>query len=305
MSRNTRPWILTGAAALALAALHAVPAAAVDTDMAIDRNALDFGGVRIGSSSAAISVTLTNTGGDPFGPINLFGGSPPTAEFGASQNCQGTTLPAGGSCTVNYSFAPGSAGAFNDTSSFTVSETSSQNDGEDFSVSLTGTGNACLVNPILCNTVVLLPLEGVELLPMQAPPTPTFALTLEGTARVKAGAFKSRETSVLKLNVDTVALTFLAMDGAGKLYSGNLTPKNQNGTKFALFLDASSASAFAADVMARGTAAAGPATPAILGSNAQIVFKQKADGSASLRIKSAVLVEGIGEVTFNAKLISR
>ena len=56
---------------------------------------------------AKASVTLTNTGGDPFGPINIFGGAPPTAEFNASQNCQGTTLPAGGSCMVNYSFSPG------------------------------------------------------------------------------------------------------------------------------------------------------------------------------------------------------
>ena len=85
-------------------------------------------------------MTLTNTGGDPFGPINIFGGAPPTAEFNASQNCQGTTLPAGGSCNVNYSFSPGAAGTFNDTSSFTISETSSQSDGEDFSVSLAGVG---------------------------------------------------------------------------------------------------------------------------------------------------------------------
>jgi hypothetical protein len=84
-------------------------------------------------------VTLTNGGGDPFGPINIFGGAPPTAEFGASQNCQGTTLPAGGSCQVNFTFSPGAPGSYNDTSSFTVSETASQSDGEDFSVSLAGT----------------------------------------------------------------------------------------------------------------------------------------------------------------------
>ena len=313
MSRNTRSWNLTGAAVLAFAALNAAPAAAVDTDMSISTTAIDFGAIRVGTTST-ISVTLVNTGGDPFGPINIFGGAPPTAEFNASQNCQATTLPAGGSCTVNYAFTPSEPGSFNDTSSFTLSETNDQRDGEDFSVSLSGTvGSFAAIDPCALGVascvrgepVVVLPAGPTQEPPAQEPPDPTFALSLEGTARVKAGTFKSQETYLLKLNVDTAALTFLAMDGAGTLYSGHLTPKNQNGTKFALFLDGNSASAFAADVTERGTAAAGPATPAVLGSNAQLVFKQKADGSASLRIKSAVLVEGIGEVTFNAKLISR
>jgi hypothetical protein len=100
---------------------------------------INFASVTVGSTSQ-VSVTLTNTGGDPFGPINIFGGAPPTAEFNASQNCQATTLPAGGSCMVNYSFSPGAAGSFNDVSSFTISETSSQADGEDFSVVLWGVG---------------------------------------------------------------------------------------------------------------------------------------------------------------------
>jgi hypothetical protein len=84
----------------------------------------------------------TGRGGDPFGPINMFGGAPPTNEFNASQNCQAQTLPAGGSCQVNYSFSPTAPGQYSDTSSFTVSETNSQSDGEDFSVSLTGTSGS-------------------------------------------------------------------------------------------------------------------------------------------------------------------
>ena len=112
----------------------------VDTDLTISTASIDFGAVTVGSTGGPVAATLTNTGGDAFGPINMFGGAPPTAEYGASQNCQGTTLPAGGSCQVNFTFSPGAAGTFNDTSSFTVSETASQSDGEDFSVSLTGTG---------------------------------------------------------------------------------------------------------------------------------------------------------------------
>jgi hypothetical protein len=120
-----------------MSALLAPPAAAVDTPMAISATAIDFGNVAPGSTAQA-SVSLTNTGTSSFGPINIFGGAPPTVEFNASQNCQGTTLPAGGSCMVNYSFSPGGPGQFSDTSSFTISQTNSQSDGEDFSVALTG-----------------------------------------------------------------------------------------------------------------------------------------------------------------------
>ena len=105
----------------------------------ISATSIDFGQVNVGSTAQS-SVTLTNTGGDPFGPINIFGGAPPTTEFDASQNCQGTTLPAAGSCMVGYEFSPGSAGTFADSSSFTLSETNSQSDGEDFIVYLNGVG---------------------------------------------------------------------------------------------------------------------------------------------------------------------
>jgi Abnormal spindle-like microcephaly-assoc'd, ASPM-SPD-2-Hydin len=307
-----RSWIaLAGTAVLAVAGLHAAPAAAVDTDMTISQTAIDFGAIQVSASSATASVTLTNTGGDPFGPINIFGGAPPTAEFNASQNCQGVTLPAGGSCNVNYTFSPGTTGSFNDTSSFTISETNSQSDGEDFSVSLSGTGTGtspcrfriCNLDPSL--PVLEIPPQEPPAPPAEEPPAPTFSLSLEGTARVTAANVRSRADYVLQLNVDTDALTFSAMDGDGTLYSGHLAPKSPKGTKFSLFLDSASAGAFAADVAARGATLAGQSSPTLLGSDAQIVFKQKADGSASLRIKSTVLVTGMGEVTFNAKLLSR
>ncbi len=143
MKRHARFGVVAGLAiGLAVAAIGSVPRTveAVDTDMSINTTSIDFGQVNVGATSGQVAVTLTNTGGDPFGPINIFGGAPPTAEFNASQTCQAQTLPAGGSCTVNYTFMPGSAGTFNDTSSFTISETSSQSDGEDFSVTLVGVG---------------------------------------------------------------------------------------------------------------------------------------------------------------------
>ncbi len=122
-----------------------VPAVeAVDTQMTIDTTNINFGSINVGNTSPPMSVTLTNSGSDSFGPINIFGGAPPTPEFNASQNCQGTTLLPGGTCNVNYTFSPTAPGVFNDLSAFTVSETANQVDGEDFAVTLTGVG----VNPI-------------------------------------------------------------------------------------------------------------------------------------------------------------
>lgn len=101
-----------------------------------------FGDVRVGATSPEISVVVTNTGTADVGPINMFGGAPPTSEFGAAQNCQGNTLAAGETCEITYDFSPSSTGAFNDTSSFTISPTDSQSDGYDFTVMLSGNGIA-------------------------------------------------------------------------------------------------------------------------------------------------------------------
>jgi hypothetical protein len=141
--RVRRTAFLTVAALTMAGVLIGAPSAtAVDTQMTIDRTVIDFGSVNVGTTSPPISVTLTNSGTTAFGPINIFGGAPPTPDYNASQNCQGTTLAAGASCTVNYTFTPSVAGLKTDTSAFTISKTSSQSDGEDFSVSLRGTGTS-------------------------------------------------------------------------------------------------------------------------------------------------------------------
>ena len=118
-------------------------AGAVDTPLAIDVMAIGFGPVNVGKSSTS-EARLTNTGAGSFGPINIFGGAPPSAEFNASQNCQGTTLAPAGSCEVSYVFQPTAPGTSSDASNFTVSQTPNQSDGEDFSVRLTGVA----VNPV-------------------------------------------------------------------------------------------------------------------------------------------------------------
>jgi hypothetical protein len=263
---------------------------AVDNDIAISTTVIDFGQVNVGST-AQVSVTLTNTGGDPFGPLNMFGGAPPSAEFNASQSCQGTILPAGGSCQVSYAFSPGTAGVFDDVSSFTVSETPNQSDGEDFSVRLAGIG----FDPDAPQPVEPEPAADSE-------PTTASSLELAGSAKVKGEAFKTSGVYSLQLSFDTAARTFLATDADGTVYAGNLAPKGQKGHKFALFLDDGSRDALSADVAARGAAASGLAPGSVLGESSKLTLRIREDGSASLEIKGEVLVAPLGRVVFKARL---
>ena len=115
---------------------------AAETDLVAGPTSHDFGNVNVGSTSPPMVTVITNTGGDPFGPMNMFGGAPPTPEFDASQNCQGVTLAPGGSCNISYTFTPSGPGPLSDVSNFTISATSSQAAGEDFTVNLAGCGVA-------------------------------------------------------------------------------------------------------------------------------------------------------------------
>jgi hypothetical protein len=163
----------------------------------------------------------------------------------------------------------------------------------------------CLTNPILCEDPPVAEDPPIAEDPGdETPEQETFAHSLAGTARVKGDGFKASEPYTLLLNVDTANKTFSAMDGNGTLYVGNLVPKGKKGVKFSLFLDEASGDAFAADVAGRGAAASGRAAGSVLGDSAKLKLKLNADGSVSLKIKSEVLVSGVGEVIFKANLVS-
>lgn len=180
--------------------------------------------------------------------------------------------------------------------------------------------NPCIENPDLCqpeppDPCVISPISCEDPPVGEDPPiaedpgdeTPeqeTFAHSLAGTARVKGDGFKASEPYTLLLNFDTAARTFSAMDGNGTLYVGNLAPKGKKGVKFSLFFDEASGDEFAADVAGRGAAASGRAAGSVLGDSAKLTLKLNEDGSASLKIKSEVLVSGVGEVVFKANLLS-
>jgi hypothetical protein len=100
---------------------------------------LVFGSVPVGAT-ASLPVTITNTSGVPQTP-SFSGGAPldPT-NFGGSQNCAGTTLAPGGSCTFTYTFQPATVGAKSSSTTIGI-------DSENFPITMSGTGGAFAVAP--------------------------------------------------------------------------------------------------------------------------------------------------------------
>ncbi len=75
---------------------------------------LSFGNQAFGTSSATRPVTLTNSQAVTMNISGVgFGGTNPGA-FTQTNNC-GSSLPAGGTCTINVAFAPQAAGSFSAT----------------------------------------------------------------------------------------------------------------------------------------------------------------------------------------------
>ncbi len=148
------------------------------------------------------------------------------------------------------------------------------------------------------SNTILLPEEPA----LAEPAEPGPSQEMNGSAKVKAGGAKSIAPYSLQLSFDLAARTFLAMDGAGALYGGNLVPKGRREDRFKLFLDDASRDAFAADVAARGAGASGRSAGGVLGESSKLTLTVGEDGSASLKIRSEVLVEGLGEVVFKASL---
>lgn len=94
---------------------------------------LDFGDQAVGATSAAQSVTLSNTGNVEVTISALTAASSPFAVAGGSCSAVPITLAAGNSCTVSYTFTPTVAG----TASQTINLSSSAGNS---SYSLTGNG---------------------------------------------------------------------------------------------------------------------------------------------------------------------
>lgn len=72
---------------------------------------LDFGNVNVGTTSAAQTFTLSNTGNAPLS-INSIGVTGANANLFQQTNDCGTTTPIGGTCTISITFSPTATGNF-------------------------------------------------------------------------------------------------------------------------------------------------------------------------------------------------
>jgi len=102
--------------------------------VAMSANSLAFGSQAVGATSAAQTVTLSNTGNGALSitGIALTGANP--SDFAQSNNC-GASVAAGGSCTISVTFTPAARGSF--TAAVSIADNAS---GSPQTVALSGTG---------------------------------------------------------------------------------------------------------------------------------------------------------------------
>jgi hypothetical protein len=99
--------------------------------LSVAPTSLSFAGQNVGSTSAAQSVTVTNTGS----AAATVSGVSTTGDFAQTDNC-GTSIAASASCTVNVTFTPTASGTR--TGTLTIASNADDNP---TTVALTGTGN--------------------------------------------------------------------------------------------------------------------------------------------------------------------
>jgi len=115
--------------------LSATGLATAGPKVSLSAASLTFAGQLIGSSSAAQTVTLSNTGGSTFTITSIWLAGSEASDFQISTTC-GSSLAAGANCAVSVTFAPTASGTRNATLMFSDLVV-----GTPQSVTLTGTGN--------------------------------------------------------------------------------------------------------------------------------------------------------------------
>ena len=141
---------------------------------------LNFSSVAMSTTSNAQSITLSNTGGAPLNLTSIAITGTNSGDFAQTNTC-GTSVAAGGSCSINATFTPTATGARS--AVVTISDNVT---GSPQTVGLTGTGVA--------------PAVGV------APASLTFSNTLVGTSTA-AQSITLSNTGGAPLNLTSIAIT--------------------------------------------------------------------------------------------------
>jgi hypothetical protein len=154
--------------------------AAPSAALAVAPTSVTFGNQPTGSTSAAQTLTLTNSGGAGATTIAVAFTGPFSRPTGAAGGTCGATLAAAASCSINIVFSPTAVGAQNGTATITANATVSGSP-----VQLSGTGIARVA------TVTFLPAtwtpsatRGCTATSTPACPSQTFTLTNTGNVNV-------------------------------------------------------------------------------------------------------------------------
>ena len=75
------------------------------TVVKLSTSGINFGDQKVGTKSAAVPVQLTNVGTTKLSISQIAITGTDGGDFGETNNC-GTSVPAGGSCTIKVSFKP-------------------------------------------------------------------------------------------------------------------------------------------------------------------------------------------------------
>jgi hypothetical protein len=176
-------------------------------------SALNFGSLVTGSTSAAQTVTVSN----PTGSAAAVSSIAVTGDFAQTNNC-GTSIAAGGSCTVSVTFKPTATGARTGTLTINAG-------GVTDTVSLSGTGTAA--GPVLNVNPASLSFPSTPVGSTAATQTVTVSNTGTSSATVSAvsasGDFtETNNCSTLAVNAScTVTVTFKPTAGGSR--TGTLT----------------------------------------------------------------------------------
>ncbi len=181
---------LTGSAPISGSPVQLTGTGAAATFTAsVTPTSLAFPNTIVGSTSAALTLTVTNTGSGALagGAFTFGGGTPqPFSRSTTSPGTCGATLGVGANCTVNVVFAPGTATAFSRT--LTVAYTGATV--TPASVTLTGTGLASVTTATLTPTTWspsetrTCPGNFLQAIACAAGPTQTFTLTNTGNVQM-------------------------------------------------------------------------------------------------------------------------
>jgi Abnormal spindle-like microcephaly-assoc'd, ASPM-SPD-2-Hydin/Cytochrome C oxidase, cbb3-type, subunit III len=164
-------------------ALSGTGAAAPTAAVGLSGTSLAFGSLQVGMTSAAQTVTLTNTGTAPLTISGITLGGTNATDFMRSGTCVAGSVAAGASCTLSATFTPAAIG----TRAASISVASNAA-GSPHSVALSGSGTAAPPPPapVAAITPMSLSLGSVQLGSTSAAQTVKISNT--GTAALNVGA---------------------------------------------------------------------------------------------------------------------